>query len=77
MDEIMNYIFSSLRNSENTVRKIQGKLRKYSRFNRNIAIFAVLISGYIVWSEAKQRRQAEEIKKLKKEVEGIRHDKRE
>lgn len=49
-------------------RVLEKRLSKLSRRSRNIAILAVAAFGYAVWSEAKRRKQEEQIYQLSVKV---------
>ena len=67
MDEMVSYIFRSMRSSELTLRGVKRVLKNQARRNRNFKRFAWLTVGYLVISEINRSLMEEEIKKLKQE----------
>ena len=51
MDEMVSYIFRSMRSSELTLRGVKRVLKNQARRNRNFKRFAWLTVGYLVISE--------------------------
>ena len=74
MNEMMNYIFSSLRNSEKAVTVVQKTLRKQARFNKNMAIYALAMTMCAIWLEMNRQEQNERIERLEKEVKKLKRD---
>lgn len=68
MNEVINYIFGSLRTSEVVMHNIAKELRQQRRFNRNIAVIAGMAVYFAVNAEMERRRQAEKIKNLEREI---------
>ena len=70
MDEMVSYIFRSMRSSELTLRGVKRVLKNQARRNRNFKRFAWLTVGYLVISEINRslmEKKIKEIKKLKQE----------
>ena len=74
MNEMLNYIFSSLRDSEKTIGVIQKTLRRQIRFDRKVTFFALAMTAYVVISEIDRREQSEKIAKLEKDVKRLKRD---
>ena len=68
MSEMMNYIFGSMSRSENAIKKMSKGLRKQAKFNKKVAIFALVMTAYTVLSEIDRREQEKEIKRLSNEI---------
>lgn len=68
MDEMIRYIFGSLRNSETTINIITKILKKQSAINRSISIFAVTYSLCIIVQSIVTDNMYSEIKNLKTEI---------
>lgn len=46
MDEMIRYIFGSLRDSETALRVISKNLKKQRSFNRSVTLFSMAMSFY-------------------------------
>lgn len=68
MSEMMNYIFGSMSRSETAIKNINKTLRNQARFNKKVAIFALVITAYAVLTELDRRELEREIKKLSNEI---------
>ncbi len=71
MDEMISYIFSTMKSSEKMLRGIQKVLLNQKTFNRNMTIYAVITTGYIFANELKCLEQDKKIAKLSKEIEEL------
>lgn len=71
MDEMLNYIFSSMRSSEKMLRGVRKVLVEQRSFNRNVILYAVITTAYILANESKRLEQDKKIAKLSKEVEEL------
>ena len=75
MNEMMNYIFSRLQLSDNSMRDVVNTLKKQSKVNKRvrIALLGVRVGLYV--SNLSQLKQAallnEKIKKMEKEIEEL------
>ena len=75
MNEMMNYIFSRLQLSDNSMRDVVNTLKKQSKVNKRvrIALLGVCVGLYV--SNLSQLKQAallnERIKKMEKEIEEL------
>lgn len=68
MSEMMNYIFGSMSRSENAIKNMNKALRNQAKFNKKVAIFALVMTAYTVLSEIDRREQEKEIKRLSNEI---------
>ena len=68
MSEMMNYIFGSMNRSESAIKNMNKALRNQAKFNKKVAIFALVMTAYTVLSEIDRREQEKEIKRLSNEV---------
>ncbi|MDO5540811.1 MAG: hypothetical protein Q4F83_12215 [Eubacteriales bacterium] len=73
MGEILNYIFGSMKSTEMALKNINKALRNQSKLNNEVMIFSIAMTTYAVLSERDRRRQEKEIKRLSKEIEGLKH----
>lgn len=73
MDEIMNYIFKSLQNTEKALDKVCRVMRNQTKFNKNIRFFAVAVTTNLIIGEVERREQAAKIRKLEREIEELKH----
>lgn len=65
MDEMVSYIFRSMRSSELTLRGVKRVLKNQARRNRNFKRFAWLTVGYLVISEINRSLMEKKIKELR------------
>ena len=68
MDEMIRYIFGSLRNSDSALRVISKTLKKQNSFNRNITFLSILTVLHVVMHEMKIRNMQRELVALQKEI---------
>lgn len=68
MDEMIRYIFGSLRSSEATMSIIAKMLRKQKSFNRSVSIFAVISTLHIIAQGMEIHSMHCEIENLKSEI---------
>ena len=72
MNEMIHYIFGSLNSSEATLRAISKTLRKQRSLNRNIRIWAVIVTASVAIHELEIRNIRSEIENLKTEIKELR-----
>ena len=68
MNEMMNYIFGSMSRSESAIKNMNKALHNQAKFNKKVAIFALVMTAYTVLSEIDRREQEKEIKRLSNEI---------
>lgn len=68
MNEMLNYMFRSMKATE-------AALKKQSRFNRRLRLLALAGAAYAIWSEQNRLEQQKEIEKLTDQVEELRRAK--
>ncbi len=68
MSEMMNYIFGSMSRSESAIKHMNKALCNQAKFNKKVAIFALVMTAYTVLSEIDRREQEKEIKRLSNEI---------
>lgn len=73
MDEMIRYIFGSLRDSETALRVISKNLKKQRSFNRSVTLFSMAMSFYIVVQEMEIRNMHCELKALQKEIKELKN----
>lgn len=71
MDEMMNYIFKSLQNTEKALDKVCRVMRNQTKFNKNMTFFAVAVTTNLIIGEIEKREQAARIRKLESEIEEL------
>ena len=72
MDEMICYIFGSLRSSENAIRMFTKTLRKQKSFNRSVAILATVMTLNMFAQYMEICNMYDEIKNLKSEIKEFR-----
>lgn len=75
MNEIMNYIFGSLRDSEKALVAIQRQLKSQARVNKSIEFFAIVMLLNIVVSTKVEKEQTKRIQKLEETIEELKCNK--
>lgn len=73
MDEMIRYIFGSLRNSDSALRVISKTLKKQNSFNRNITFLSILTVLHVVMHEMKIRNMQRELVALQKEIKELKN----
>gem|GEM_PF-4279741 len=71
MDKMINYIFSTLHDSENAVKYMERQLKGQTKINKRIAIFALIMTTYAVLAEINNQERDKKIKKLRNELEEL------
>ena len=74
MDEMVSYIFRSMRSSELTLRGVKRVLKNQARRNRNFKRVAWLTVGYLVISEINRRLMEKKIKELDEEIKKLKQE---
>ncbi len=73
MPDMIRYIFSSLNDTETTLRVISKSLRKQASFNCSVAFLEITMALHLIVQEMKIRsinRDLEDLKKKLKKTEG-------
>ena len=72
MEEMMNYIFKGILDSQEGIKQLNKKLKMQSRYNRQVAAMFLLGSGlgYIMSMEIKE--QKKEIQHLRNQIDSFR-----
>lgn len=73
MDEMIRYIFGSLRNSDSALRVISKTLKKQNSFNRNITFLSILTVFHVVMHEMEIRNMQRELVALQKEIKELKN----
>ena len=68
MDEMIRYIFGSLRSSENALGVVAKTLRRQRSFNKNVTVFTLAATAVILIHEHEIRCLNDQIKTMKKEM---------
>lgn len=71
MNEMIGYIFGSLRTSETSIKNIRRILREQARTNRMVTVFALSVTAYVFAAGIQNMKQYKEIKKLSRELEEL------
>lgn len=72
MDEMIRYIFGSLRCSETVMRVFAKTLRKQRSFNRNTVMIATVMTVHMLIQDLEIRSMRDEIGNLKNEIKELR-----
>lgn len=64
MDEMVRYIFGSLRSSENTIKLMKKTLRYQAKFNLTVAFFTSMTTVYIALTEVRAYEQNKKINEI-------------
>lgn len=72
MDEMIRYIFGSLRCSETAMRVFAKTLRKQRSFNRNTVMVATVMTVHLLIQDLEIRSMRDEIEDLKNEIKELR-----
>ncbi len=73
MDEMIRYIFGSLRDSETTLHVISKSLKKQNSFNRSVTLFSMSVCVYLIVQELEIRNMHRELKALQKEIKELKN----
>lgn len=73
MNEMLNYVFTTMRSSEAVLTKLEKAVRKQARSNRRLKFIAITGVAYAIWTEIVRREQQNEIERLSSEVEELKH----
>lgn len=73
MDEMIRYIFGSLRDSETALRVISKSLKKQGSFNRSVTIFSMSVCAHLIVQELEIRNMHRELKALQKEIKELKN----
>lgn len=73
MDEMIRYIFGSLRCTETAMRVVTKTLQKQKSFNRTMSLFAVFTTAHIVIQNIEITALRDELKDLKKEIKELKN----
>lgn len=68
MGDMIRYIFSSLNDTETTLRVISKSLRKQASFNRSVAFLGMAMSLQLIVQEMEIRSINRDLEDLKKEI---------
>lgn len=71
MNEMIGYIFGSMRASEVNIHKIKETLKRQQKFNRNVAAFAIMVALTLSLQNHIQNKHYKQIKELEKEIAGL------
>ena len=71
MDEMIGYIFGSLRNSEDAIKLINKALKGQAKLNRQLIGVAVCTTLYMYFNEHESRKSNRKIEALSKEIEEL------
>lgn len=68
MPDMIRYIFSSLNDTETTLRVISKSLRKQASFNRSVAFLGMTMTLHLILQEMEIRNINRDLESLKKEI---------
>lgn len=75
MDDIMKYIFDSLRKTDTRLYTMNRMLNRQHGFNRKVMTFMIFSTAHMITAGIDRRDQAMRIRKLEKEIEEMKHPK--
>lgn len=73
MDEMIRYIFGTLRNSETALQSVAKNLRKQGFFNRSVAFFGMTMALHLIVQEMEIRSINRDLESLKKEIKELKN----
>lgn len=73
MSDILNYIFKNIDVTEKTLSALNLAMRKQTRFNKVLLMYAVLSSATFVKQAVISRAQYQRIEKLEKDIKELKH----
>lgn len=68
MDEMIRYIFGTLRNSETALQSVAKNLRKQASFNRSVAFLGMTMALHLIVQEMEIRSINRDLEALQKEI---------
>ena len=71
MNEMLNYVFNTMKTSEAALAKLEKAMRKQARSNRRLKLIAITGVAYAIWAETIRREQQAETERLSCEVEEL------
>ena len=75
MDEMISYIFGSLKSSEASIKNINNALKHQKRVNGNFVCLAIAGIFYISAQAVVIKKHDDEIRRLQKEIKGLKDEK--
>lgn len=73
MDEMIRYIFGSLRNSDTALRAISKTIKKQGSFNRSMTFFGITMALHLIVQEMEIRNMRQELTVLQKEIKELKN----
>lgn len=74
MPDMIRYIFSSLNDTETTLRVISKSLRKQASFNRSVAFLGMTMALHLIVQEMEIRSINRDLEALQKEIKELKKD---
>ena len=71
MNEMLNYVFKSMKTTERALAKLEKTMRRQVRSNRRLKLIAITGVAYAIWAESVRREQQVQIEHLSDEVEEL------
>lgn len=71
MNEMLSYVFDSMKTSEKALIRLEKTMRKQVRSNRRLKLIAIAGVAYALWTETVRRGQQAEIERLSGEIEEL------
>lgn len=71
MNEMLNYVFHTMKTSERALTKLEKAVRKQARSNTRLKLIAITGIAYAIWAENIRLKQQNEIERLSDEVEEL------
>lgn len=73
MDEMIRYIFGTLRNSETALQSVAKNLRKQGSFNRSVAFLGTTMALHLIIQQTEIRYMHRELEYLQKEIKELKN----
>ena len=76
MPEMVSYIFGSLGNSEEAIKRINKVLKSQAKINRTVAVLGLFAASYMIVADIHCREQQSKIDALIEEVDALKRAKK-
>lgn len=73
MDEMIRYIFGTLRSSETALQSVAKSIRKQGSFNRSVTLFGTMMVLHLVIQQTEIRYMHRELESLQKEIKELKN----
>ena len=73
MDEMIRYIFRTLRNSETALQSVAKNLRKQGSFNRSVTFLGTIMTLHLIIQQTEIHYMHRELEYLQKEIKELKN----